>query len=122
MKAQLSAEYLLLLVVGLALLGISITALVQISELEKKENDVLFLNTVAQDVLSISNEVCILGDGNKRIYSIGKEVFIECNGNEIIFSMNETEVKKEGKCSFSCPTREYSSLEILNDYGVIVFS
>ncbi|MDD2655072.1 MAG: hypothetical protein PHC52_14525 [Syntrophales bacterium] len=120
MKGQVTAEYLLLVAVGISLLGISLAALSTIKGAEGTVYAREKARMVAGDLSSIASEVCALGDGNSRAYSMESAV-LECTGNTISVSVgNETASAGVPGCGVECGGEHSGGISISNSHGTVI--
>ena len=121
MRGQATAEYLLLVVVGVALVGISLVALSSIKGAEETVFAREKARIVAYDIVSIGNEICALGDGNSRAYSL-EDAWIRCSGNSVFVSVLGASAEGSvSDCAVECDEGEYSGeIRIRNSRGKVV--
>ncbi len=119
MRGQASAEYLLLLAVGIAMLAVSIAALSAISGAEGKVHALEKARIFAGGIGSVANEVCALGDGNSRAYPLEK-AWLECSGRTISVRVdggNASSVVES--CGVECGGAYEGEVRVWNSRGVV---
>ncbi len=103
MKGQITLEYIVLTLVAVALLSISITALINIKDNSDNAMDIVFFKSSAKDLYNAIEEVCAMGDGNSREVFLRKEVIVANFGDYLEFSSSlshiENTMKYESVCS-----------------------
>lgn len=119
MKGQSSAEYLLLLAVGIAMLGVSIAALSAIKNVERQVYALEKARIVAGGIGSVANEVCALGDGNSRAYYLEKAV-LECSGRTISVRVDGGNATSNVEsCEVECDGAYEGEVRVWNSRGVV---
>ena len=119
MRGQVTAEYLLLVAVGISLLGISIAALSTIKEAESTVYAMEKARMVAGDISSIASEICALGDGNSRAYSM-ESALLECSGSTVSVSVgNGTASAGVPGCEVECGGAHSGEISIKNSQGTV---
>ena len=121
MRGQVTAEYLLLVAVGIALVGVSLVALSSIKGAEETVFAREKARIVALDISSIGNEICALGDGNSRAYSL-EQARRRCSGNTVIVTVLGASAEgRVSDCAVECDEGEYSGeIRIRNSRGKVV--
>ncbi|MEW5996854.1 MAG: hypothetical protein AB1657_04640 [Candidatus Micrarchaeota archaeon] len=116
----MTAEYLLLVAVGISLLAVSLFALTSIKGAEAQVYAREKARIVANDIAAIGNEICALGDGNSRAYSM-ERAEIACGGNAIFVSVSGAEANASvSGCGVECDGGEYSGeIRVGNSNGKI---
>jgi len=125
MKGQITLEYMVLSLVVIALLSISVAALIQIRENSNKTMDVILFKSAARDLFNAIDEVCAMGDGNSREIYLKNEVVVNDEGSYLEFSstlphINNT-INYECECDLDESTLEGSVL-VTNIKGKITFN
>jgi len=119
MKGQVTAEYLLLVAVGISLLGISLAALSTIKSAEGTVYAREKARMAAGDISSIASEICALGDGNVRAYSL-ESAGLECSGNTVLVSVgNESASAGVPGCEVECGGAHSGEISIRNSHGTV---
>lgn len=119
MRGQASAEYLLLLAVGIAMLAVSITALSAIKDAEGRVYALEKARIVAGGIGGVANEVCALGDGNSRTYPLEKAE-LECSGGTIsarVDGGNASSVVES--CEVECGGGHEGEVRVWNSRGTV---
>lgn len=77
MRAQVSLEYLLVSVISLALLSLSVAALLEIKEYSDSASESLRFRYSANALANAMEDVCALGPGNSREVLLSAEVSVD---------------------------------------------
>ena len=119
MKAQLTLEYLVLLLVFLVLLSVSLTSLYSMQKSSKESIKIIKFTSEVDEISKIIKEVCALGSGNQRLVEISHsfEVFYFEEG--IRFSFENNSISKSFSCEIEGASFFTSSISILNTGGKI---
>jgi uncharacterized protein (UPF0333 family) len=119
MKGQASTEYLLISVVALAVLAISIGALVKIKENAEKTQDILILKNDAESIYNAMEEVCAMGSGNKRTITPNQKLMIESSVTSVSFSNELGSIPKNLSCESEINGWVVDKITIENENGII---
>ncbi len=120
MRGQVTAEYLLLVALGISLLAVSLFALTSIKGAEAQVYAREKARIIAYDISSMGNEVCALGDGNSRGYSI-ERAEIECTGKRIVVSVPGASANSTvSDCEIECGAEYSGEIRIRNSNGKVV--
>lgn len=120
MRGQVSAEYLLLVALGISLLAVSLVALTSIKGAEAQVYAREKARIIANDISSIGNEICALGNGNSRAYSVEKAE-IACAGNGITVSVPGASANSSvSDCEVECGGEYSGGIRIRNSHGKII--
>ncbi len=90
MKGQVTFEYMVLSLVVLALLSISITALIAIRENSSRAMDVVLFKSSVTDLYNAIEEVCAMGDSNSLEVFLKRDVSVEYNGNDNVVKFSSS--------------------------------
>ncbi len=122
MQGQVTVEYMLLSLVVLALLSISLTALVNIKDNSDDAMNIVFFKSSARDLHNTIEAVCALGDGNSREVTLKHEVEVRDMGSYLEYSadgMPDT-LKYEKKCDVTLFGDLFSGkVSVYNDDGTV---
>ena len=125
MKGQITLEYMVLSLVVIALLSISITALINIRDNSDKAMDIVFFKSSAKDLYNAIEEVCVMGNKNSREIYLKKEVSISDEGDYLEFSSSLPHVdgtlKYECSCDVDSETLD-GTVIVHNDNGIVGFN
>lgn len=125
MKGQLTIEYLFLALISLALLSISISALLKIKEVGDHAYHLEMSKSTAMDIYNAGEELCAMGSGNSIRLRVRETISISYSSNEVLFSNNEIgfQLSKQASCPY-IPKIIFQNSEILieNDGGNIRIS
>lgn len=103
MKGQVTAEYLLLFAVGLALIAVSVGALVVIRDAEASLTSIEQAKVAAASLKGAGDEVCALGNGNSRVVELAWDASLECKEDVLRASVGEgSAVAALEHCNVSC--------------------
>jgi hypothetical protein len=120
MKGQVTAEYLLLFAVGLALIAISVGALAVIKDAESSLTDLEKAKIAAASLKSAGDGVCALGSGNSRVVELAWDVSLECGGDALRASVGEGSATASIEhCDVSCYGAEGKRFTVSNYYGEV---
>lgn len=120
MRGQATAEYLLLVAVGIGLLAVSLVALTSIKGAEAQVYAREKARIIANDLASVGNEVCALGDGNSRGYSL-EDAKLECSGNVIMVSVSGASANASiSDCEVECGGEHSGGIRIRNAHGKVI--
>ena len=120
MRGQVTAEYLLLVAVGISLLAVSLFALTSIKEAEAQVYAREKARIIANDISSIGNEICALGDGNSRVYSL-ESVEISCSGNSVFVSVSGASANSTvSDCEVECGGEYSEEVRVRNSNGKVL--
>lgn len=120
MRGQVTAEYLLLVAVGIGLLAVSLVALTSIKGAEAQVYAREKARVIAYDLASIGNEICALGDGNSRAYGL-ERARLECSGNGIEVFVDGASANAEVEdCGLECGGEYSGEIRIRNVHGKVV--
>lgn len=102
MKGQASLEYLLLAVVGLAMLSLSAAALLGLKESSEDAVGAYAFRSAADSLSADINELCALGSGNRREAAAGTEIAVDSewagDGWAIRFSSGNLSTVRGSRC------------------------
>ncbi len=121
MKGQITLEYMFLSLVVLALLSISLTALVKIKDNSSDAMVMVFFKSSARDLHNAIESVCALGNGNSREVTLKHELRVEYLSGYLEFSGEgiPDSIKYDTMCSVS-PDGIYSgTVTVTNREGEI---
>lgn len=119
MKAQISIEYLLLSVVALALLAISIGALLNITKDAEKTQGLLLLKNDAEGIYYSMQEVCAMGNGNIRTILISQNIYLKSSSKYLSISNRWASIPKNLSCECKVDGWFEGNVIIGNDNGNI---
>ncbi|NYZ60315.1 hypothetical protein H0O01_01305 [Candidatus Micrarchaeota archaeon] len=120
MRGQVTAEYLLLVALGISLLAVSLVALTSIKGAEAQVYAREKARIIAGDVSSIGNEICALGDGNSRAYSL-ENAELGCVGKTItVFVSGASANSTISDCEIECGGEYSGEIRIRNSHGNVV--
>ena len=125
MKGQISLEYMVLTVVAIALLSISVVALIKIKDGSEDAMEVVLFKSSARDLYNAISESCAMGDGNSRkvVLRTQVEVYSDSYSDYLEFSspyMNNS-IKYEKNCNVDNAELE-GSVIVTNNDGTIEFT
>lgn len=125
MKGQITLEYMVLTLVAIALLSISITALINIRENSDDAMDIVFFKSSARDLYNAIDEACAMGNGNSREIYLRREVVVDTAGDYLEFSSPLEHIENTIKYEKVCDV-DYAELQgtviVTNNEGDIVFN
>jgi len=121
MKGQITLEYMLLSLVVLALLSISLAALVRIKDNSSDAMENVFFGSSARDLHNAIEAVCALGDGNSREVTLRHEIAIEYLSGYVEYSAEgmSDSIKKEAACRVSADGTYGGRVTVTNRDGQI---
>ncbi len=122
MRGQLTIEYLFLLLVSLALVALSLGALLKVRDAGERTYRLELFKSSALDIYNSGEELCSMGSGNSMGLRIRENVSISPNGDETIFSNSDlnVSVSKTTLCPYSsAAVGANSEIEIRNEDGGI---
>lgn len=120
MRGQATAEYLLLVALGISLLAVSLFALTSIKGAEERVYAREKARIIANDISSIGDEICALGDGNSRAYSL-ENAELECAGKTITVSVSEASANSTvSDCEIGCGGEYGGEIRIRNSRGKVL--
>jgi uncharacterized protein (UPF0333 family) len=122
MRGQITLEYMLLSLVVLALLSISITALLNIKDNSDEAMNIVFFKSSARDIHNAVEAVCALGDGNSREVTLKHEVEIDYMGGYLEYYADgmPSTLKYETKCDvYLAETSFRGKVTVSNDDGTV---
>lgn len=120
MRGQVSAEYLLLVAVGISLLAVSLFALTSIKGAETQVYAREKARMISNDISSIGNEICALGDGNSRVYSL-ESTEIRCSGDSVFVSVSGASANSTvSDCAVECGGEYSGEIRIRNSHGKVL--
>jgi len=122
MKAQISIEYLLLSVVTLAVLAISVGALLKIKDNAEKSQGLLLLKNDADNIYNSMQEVCAMGSGNIRTLGLSQNVHLESNSKYLSISNMWTSIPKNLSCECTADGWFEGNIVLSNNNGKIIVS
>ncbi len=122
MKAQLSTEYLLISVIALAVLAISVGALIKIKDNAEKTQSILILKNDAENIYNSMQEACAMGSGNVRTITLNQKVYIESAANFLSISNELASIPKNLSCDCTVNDWFEGKIIISNDDGKIIIS
>ncbi len=80
MKGQVTAEYLLILMVSVALVGMSVGALSTLNDKATQSSQVTRFKNDADLIISTINEVCAMGDGSRMTITLSDTLSVREEG------------------------------------------
>ena len=125
MKGQITAEYLLLSLIGLVLISFSIITLAQIRESGIDSYELILLKESASGLANTVDTVCTLGNYNSRAIYLKSEVDIsggETNGKQYIIVASRKsgdEIALEVICPVNGRGDVYGKTKVVNKNGEI---
>ena len=120
MRGQVTAEYLLLVALGISLLAVSLFALTSIKGAEAQVYAREKARIIANDISSIGNEICALGDGNSRAYSL-ENAGIRCEGNIVTVSVSGASANASiSDCEIECGVEYSGEIRMRNSHGKVI--
>jgi hypothetical protein len=126
MKGQASAEYLLLFMVSLSLLGISAASLGAIRDSALHGITMHDFKRAALALSDVADEVCALGDGNSRMMHLGMPITIEeepgGDGPLLRFSFENSSLVQGSLCEAGSASLEAGEIYVENKGGKISFT
>jgi len=123
MKGQITLEYMVLTVVVIALLSISVAALIRIKDGSEDAMDIVLFKSSSRDLYNAISEVCAMGDGNSREVVLRNQVRVDSPGDYLEFSnpyINNT-LKYEKNCDVDDAELE-GMVIVTNNEGEIRFN
>ncbi len=125
-KGQLTAEYLFLALVSLALIAISLGALSKIQDAGKRVSHLELFKSSSLDIYNAGEEVCAMGSGNTMRLKISENVSISRGeGGRTVFSNQilNVSVPKKTLCEYSgYEALSGSEITVANEGGTITLS
>lgn len=112
----------MLSLVVLALLSISLTALVHIKDNSNEAMNIVFFKSSARDLHNAVEAVCALGDGNSREVTLKHEVMVEEMTGYLEYSADgmPSTLKYEKKCDVViASTSYYGRVAVSNEDGTV---
>jgi len=101
MKGQISLEFLIVLAIFLAMLVVSITALMYVKDVGEAQMEEQRARLAAQEIANTINNICVLGNGNSRSIETGLGGFtLEHSGEALRLKYKEISVAEEVLCGF----------------------
>ncbi len=128
MKGQASAEYLLLFMVSLAMLGISLAALSRIRAGAEEGIESAAFGMDAASLAATVRETCALGGGNSReiLLSSRNPMSIESEpeGPDTVFRISDASNRSRGAFYCPCPIEAESGItgiaDVKNEDGKVI--
>lgn len=124
-RAQVTAEYLLISLIGLAMVSVSVAALSQIKESGEASFEAALFEESADSLAKEIDTVCALGNYNSRSIYIKSRIDVfggTANGKNYIIISRENgagEIAKETLCPVKDRQGIYGKIKVMNDYGEI---
>ena len=123
MKGQISLEYLVLSIVALAMLSVSLFALLNIRDYSSKASDIYRLKTSASSLGAAINELCALGSGNGRSVLLSTAISVEYADGVVAFSSsNSSKIVQASRCQVEVMEKLEGEVFIENENGLIKFT
>lgn len=97
-RGQVSLEYLLIAIVILALLGISLAALVEIRSAADQSYARILFGNEAEQVANLAEQLCLLGPGNTQEMKLEDELDITYQNGEMQIKRGNWRYTKEMYC------------------------
>lgn len=122
MKAQITLEYLALMLVFLVMLSFSFSALYSIKLYSEEQ---IYFSSFSSEVHTLevfANDLCALGSGNKRIITLDSKMNCSYNNKSIIFSYNSYSKNISSPCTLEGDYSLYGKILIKNYEGKIYFN
>ena len=121
MKAQLSVEFLLLLLLSFSLISLSLYFLSQLAEASSIMGKRAMFLRESLFLKEVILEVCYFGDGEKR--TIELPLALTLHGNkEITISLSNSSLTFYSPCVVSSPYVLEGEVVVENEQGVVVIS
>jgi uncharacterized protein (UPF0333 family) len=119
MRAQISLEYLVLSLVALALISVSVFALLNIRDYADRTSGLFSFRSSALSLASAMSEVCALGSGNVRSVTLGVPLSLEYGEGAVRMTGYNSSVARPSRCEVE-PAQELEGLVyVKNDDGAI---
>lgn len=118
MRGQITFEYLLVSVVALALLSISVSALIAIKDYSGQSYAHYLFRYSANDLSNAIEEVCALGSGNSRAVELHSLVSVDYEDGLVRIS-NVTSVLHPVKCEVEPEDGLEGKISVKNKDGII---
>jgi hypothetical protein len=122
MRGQLTVEYLFLAMLALALISISLAALLKIRDAGERAYHMELFKSSALDIYNAGEEVCAMGSGNSMKVLAREDVFLSQLGSEATFSNPELNVSfsRRVACAYrDAEAKKDSELIVRNEAGMI---
>lgn len=127
-RAQITAEYLLLSAIALALITFSVFALARIKGSSEKAYDAIAFRGSAADLGNAMDEACALGNGNSRVVALKRPIDAEggltAGGTRYALmrdSASNLTILRETYCDIAGATGLVGKTEVKNEGGVVSF-
>ncbi|VVB97930.1 Uncharacterised protein [uncultured archaeon] len=122
MRGQLTVEYLFLALLALALIAISLAALVKIRDAGERAYEMELFKSSALDIYNAGEEVCAMGSGNSMELTIREDVSVSQDGAQAVFanpSLNAS-FSRKSLCAYeTADAARNSEIAVRNDGGTI---
>jgi len=118
-KGQVALEYLVLSLVALALLALSITALMNIRSYAAHSTNVFQFRSSAEELANAMAETCALGDGNGRTIHLSAPLAIEGQEGMVRFSGAGITLVRKSACGVQEGQQPEGDVYVENEKGVI---
>lgn len=120
MKAQITVEYLMLLLVFMAVLSIVLATLYSVKESSENALEILSFDSQIELIDSRINEVCSLGSGNSREIDIIYPMNISYYEEGIQFSYENHSISKSYPCKIQGENSFADKIIIKNEQGTVI--
>lgn len=121
-KGQITLEYLFLAALSLALIGISLAALLKIKEAGDRAYRLELFKSSAMDVYNLGEELCAMGSGNSMELRVREDLEISGSAGQTAFSSRKYNISfsKGTLCDYeAADIPADSTIELINDDGLI---
>ena len=117
-KGQITVEYLLLAIIGLAVISISAYALAKIKSSFDTSVKISRFSSDAENMYENMKEVCVLGKGNARTMKINEQIKISKDNGVLILKSSEGRIVKKLGCDLEETSIGPGQIEIYWDEGM----
>ncbi len=121
MRGQLTFEYLVLSLVAIALLAISLSALLSIRENSEKTFSSLSFRSSTARLEAAINEVCAMGNGNARTVYLEESLGLENSGIGVKAVHGADSITFGAQCDVTDTRLEKGTVSVKNEEGKITF-
>lgn len=122
-RGQISLEYLFLAVISLAVISISLAALLKIRDTGERAYHLGLFRAAAGDIHDSGQELCAMGSGNSVRIHVGENITVSSENGRAVFSNEELNISfsKETACPYrDAEAAAGSDIGLANEDGELV--
>ncbi len=121
-KGQVSLEYLVISLVAVALISVSVFALVGIRGYADKTSGLFSFRASALSLANAVAEVCALGSGNGRSVVLESPLSVECEGPVMRIVGRDSSLVRPARCAVEPASGLSGAVYVKNEGGTVTIT